>query len=185
MTDTAQLHFTRSWYMRPSMWVLGVVLVALAAFGVIEMINKPAVITYSDFLDQLDAGNIASVTFKGTQIDGDFKHPIGETAANGTASQAIFRSQVPDFGDPALMPELRKQHVAIDVTSSSSWTRVLVGIPLPMWLFLGAILIAGIVRFVRGGKAQPETAIPVHPMQSMLGLVSGRFVHPTAGCFAH
>ena len=174
MTDAIQHACTRPWYMRPPVWVLGVVLVALAVFGIIEMIGRPAAIPYSDFLDQLDAGNVASVTFKGTQIDGDFKHPVGETAANGTASQTIFRSQVPDFGDPTLLPELRKEHVAIDVVSSSSWVSWLGRLPWPMVVFLAAILIAGFARFVRGGKAPEGSGVTAHQMP-MMRLMSSLF----------
>ncbi len=173
MTDAVQQHHcTRAWYMRPPVWVLGIVLVALAVFGIMEMINKPAAITYSDFLDQLDAGNVASVTFKGTQIDGVFKHPVGQVAANGTGSQIIFRSEVPDFGDPTLLPELRKEHVAIDVVSSSNWTHLLAGLPWPMVLMIGAVLIAALVRLMRGGKATVGSTMPTHPM---MGLIAGLF----------
>ena len=31
---------------------------------------------YSTFLDQLEAGNVASVTFQGTEIDGRLKRPL-------------------------------------------------------------------------------------------------------------
>jgi len=172
MTDAVQHHCTRAWYMRPPVWVLGLVVVALAIFGIMEMINRPAAMPYSDFLDQLDAGNVASVTFKGTQIDGNYKHPIGQVAANGTASQTVFRSQVPDFGDPGLMPELRKEHVAIDVVSSSSWTHLLGSLPWPMVLMIAAVLIAGLVRFMRGGKATAGSAMSTHPM---MGLIAGLF----------
>jgi ATP-dependent Zn protease len=163
----------RRW-LRPAVWTLAVLLVAFAAFGAFEMINGPAAISYSDFLDQLDGGNVASVTFQGTQIDGHFKQPIGALHSNAVAPQEIFRSRVPDFGDPALLPELRKQHVAIDVVSSSSWTRLLAGLPWPMLLLMGAALIAGLVRLARGGSAS-GTADSTHPMQGMLGLISGFF----------
>lgn len=172
MTDAVQTHRTRAWYMRPPVWVLGAIVVALAVFGVMEIINKPAAIPYGQFLDQLDAGNVASVTFKGMQIDGNYKHPVGQAAANEAASQTVFRSQVPDFGDPALMPELRKEHVAIDVVSSSSWTHLLAGLPWPMVLMIGAVLIAGLVRLMRGGKTTVGSAMPTHPM---MGLFAGLF----------
>ncbi len=175
MTDAVQHHCTRPWWLRPPVWLIGIALVALAVYAIVEVTGKPAFISYSAFLDQLDAGNIASVTFKGTEIDGRLKHPSNNAAANGAASADTFRSRVPDFGDPALMMELHSQHVAIDVTSSSSWTRLLLGIPLPMWFFLIVIAVAGIVRLVRGGKAQSGTTIPMHPMQGMIGLVSGLF----------
>ena len=83
MTEPASQHFTRAWYMRPPAWILGAVLVALAVFGILEMTSGPAALSYSDFLDQLDAGNIGGVTFAGTQIDGKFKTP--QAAASATA----------------------------------------------------------------------------------------------------
>ena len=68
MADAAQHHCTRAWYFRPPVWIFGVLLLGLAAFGVMEIINRPAAIPYGDFFDQLDAGNVASVTFQGMQV---------------------------------------------------------------------------------------------------------------------
>lgn len=175
MTDAVQHHCTRPWYMRPPVWFIGVAVVALVIFAIVEAAGRPAATPYGTFLDQLDAGNVASVTLEGTQINGRFKHPVTVAAGNGAVPADTFRSRMPDFGDPSLIAELRKQHVAIDIASSSSWTRLLAGIPLPMLLFLGFILVAGIIRFVRGGKVQSGSAMPMHPMQGMIGLVSGLF----------
>jgi len=176
MTDAVQHHHcTVPWWRRPPVLLLGIVVVALVIFAVIEAAGIPPATPYGTFLDQLDAGNVASVTLQGTEIKGRFKHPLNAASANGAAQADTFRSRVPEFGDPSLIAELRKQHVAIDVASSSSWTRLLAGIPLPMLLFLGFIVIAAIVRFVRGGKAQSDTAAPMHPMQGMIALVSGLF----------
>ena len=175
MTDT-HVHCHRPLWKRPPFWF--VIIAAVLALGIgiaMEESARRAPMPYGAFLDQLDAGNIASVTFRGTQIDGSLKHALGDAASNAAAQRNAFRSHVPDFGDPALLAELRKQHVVIDVASSSSWTRLLAGIPLPMLLFLGFIVVAGIVRFVRGGKAQSGSTMPMHPMQGMISLVSGLF----------
>jgi ATP-dependent Zn protease len=177
MTDAVQHHHCNvPLWRRPPVLVLGVVVVALAIFAIVEAAGIPAATAYGTFLDQLDAGNVASVTLQGTEIKGHFKHPLNAAAANDTAQANTFRTRVPDFGDSSLIAALRKQRVMIDVASSTSWTRLLAGIPLPMWLFLGFIIIAGIVRLMRGGKAQSgSTAMPMHPMQGMIGLVSGLF----------
>jgi ATP-dependent Zn protease len=176
MTDSAHFHCSRPWYMRPPVWLLGVVLVALAVFGIIEMIGRPAVTPYGTFLDQLDAGNVASVTFQGTQIEGHYKNPTGNTALNDATQQTAFRSRVPEFGDANLLAELRKQHVAIDVVASSNWTSWVGRLPWPMVIFMAFILIAGFVRLVRGGSAQSGSAMPMHaPMQGMIGMLSGLF----------
>lgn len=51
-------------------------------------------------------------------------------------------------------------------------------LPWPMLIFVGEILIAGIVQLVRGGKAQPGTATPGMPAHGMIGLLSGLFAKP-------
>ncbi len=167
-----------SWWRTSKLWWgIGIAAVLILIIGaVIVQVVKPASIAYGLFLDQLDAGNVARLTFKGTEIDGHFKHALDSATASGSTQQDTFHSRVPDFGDPTLIPALRKQHVVIDVTSSSSsWTQWFAGIPVPMLLFIGAALIAGLVRLVRGGKAQSGAAMPMHPMQGMMGLVSGLF----------
>jgi hypothetical protein len=166
-----------SWWRGATIWLLAglAVILAMLAVVVVEKAAKPALMPYSAFFDQLEAGNIASVTLQGTDIDGTFKHPVNATPANTAAARDSFRSRVPDFGDPGLMPELRKQHVVINVGSPSQWTRLLASLPWPMLLFLGAALIAGLVRVLRGGKAQVGSAVTTSPMQGMLGLVSGLF----------
>jgi ATP-dependent Zn protease len=166
-------HHTRPWYLRPPVWAAGAVLLGLAAFGVMQVASRPPTISYGDFLDHLDTGNVARVTFSGTSIDGDFKRPVGPVTAKETASQTAFHSQVPDFGDPTLLEQLRKEHVAIDVVASSGWLAWLGRLPWPMVVFLVVILIAGLVRMRRGGKAQSDTPMPMHPMQGMLGLLAG------------
>ncbi len=135
MTDMTQHHCTRPWYMRPPVWVLGLVAAGLIIFGIVEVVGSPPATSYGNFLAQLDAGNVASVTFQGTRIDGRFKHPVPpprRTAKN----KARSRSRAPDIGDPTLLPELRKEHVALDVVASSNWTAWLGRLPWPMVVFI-------------------------------------------------
>jgi ATP-dependent Zn protease len=175
MQDITQQHSARSWWMRPLVWFIGAAVVLLFVFVMFEMTDGPAATSYGAFLDQLDAGNVASVTFQGTQIDGRFKQPVNVTASNKTTQTDTFRSHVPDFGDGSLIAELRKQHVAIDVTSPSAWTWLLGRVPWPMLVFIGAGLIAGLVRLVRGGKPGAGSPTSAQPMQGMMGLLSGFF----------
>ena len=173
MTPAVQPHAKRAWYRRPSVWILGlIIVVALAVFGVVRMNKAPAAISYSGFLDQLDAGNVASITVNGTQVDGRFKAPVKATAANNAAPQTTFAIEVPAFGDPALMPELRKEHVAVDVVSSSNWLSWLGRLPWPMVLIIVALLVAGLVKLARGDKSSAGSSLPTHPM---MGMVAGLF----------
>lgn len=165
----AMEHCQRPWWKRPPVWFIAIAAVLLLSVVVVEQTDKPAAMPYSIFLDQVEAGKIASVTLEGTEIHGRFKQPL-EGAQSDT-----FYTRVPDFGDATLMAELRKQHVAIDVAAPSAWSWLLGRIPWPMLIFVGAILVAGVVRLVRGGKTPPGSAASTLPAHGMVGLVSGLF----------
>ncbi len=165
-------HCQRPWWMRPPVWFIAISAVAALLISVaIEFApsSKMTRVSYSAFLDQLDAGNIASATFQGTEINGHFKQPLDG------AQKDTFRTHVPDVGDPTLVPALRKQHVVIDVTSASAWTWLLGRIPWPMLVFLAVMMVAALARVLRGGKAGPGSAGPAMPMHGMMGLLSGLF----------
>ncbi len=150
-----------------AMWWLagiGVALLLVIGFAIRQGL-QPAPVPYSAFLDELDAGDVASVTIHGTEIDARSKQ--GKTLV----------TLMPDFGDPALIPELRKERVTIMV-ASASWTSWFARIPWPLWLFGGALLFAGIRRLVqrgRGGSETPASSMPMHPMQGMLKAAAGIF----------
>jgi hypothetical protein len=168
----AMQHCHRPWWKRPPFWfiVIAAVLALLIVVGTeIESTIKSAPTSYSAFLDQLEGGNVASVTFRGTEIHGRFKRPL-----DGGQRDA-FSTRVPDVGDPALIPELRKQHVAIEVQAPSQWTSLLGRIPWPLLVFFGAAIVAGLVRLMRGGKPGPELTGPAMPMHGMIGLLSRLF----------
>jgi cell division protease FtsH len=172
----AMEHCHRPWWKRPPFWFIGIAAVSLLIVFATEQIDKPVPTPYSAFLDQLEAGNVASVAFQGTQIDGRYKRALdGAPSSGAKAPRDTFRSRVPDFGDPTLIPELRKQHVVIDVESPSQWTSLLARLPWPMLLFIGVAIAAGFVRLMRGGSAQSGTAAAAFPAHGMMGLVSRLF----------
>jgi hypothetical protein len=100
---------------------------------------------------------------------------LDSTTASGTAQRDTFRSRVPDFGDPTLIAELRKQHVVIEVYSPSQWLSLIGRLPWPMLLFLGVMIVVGLVRLLRGGQAQSGPAATMFPGHRIIGLVSGLF----------
>jgi hypothetical protein len=173
----------RPWWKRPPTWFIALAVVLLIVFLAVELGGKALQATpYGTFLDQLDAGNVASVTFEGNEVKGRFKRPVGDTTDNGVVQRDVFRSRVPDFGDPALIPELRRQRVAIDVTAPSPWTWLLGRVPWPMLAFLAVMLVAGLARMLRGGPAVPGpagSAMPVHGM-GPFGLLAGLFAKERA-----
>jgi ATP-dependent Zn protease len=166
----AMRHCDRPWWKRPPVWFIAVAAVLLLiGVGIeIDKTSKTAPTSYGAFLDQLEAGTVASVTIQGTEIRGRFKQPPN------SVQRDTFSTLAPDFGDPALIPELRKQHVAIEVSAPSPWTSVLAHVPWPMLVFLGAVLVVGLIRLARGGTARSgaPTSMPAH---GMMGLVSGLF----------
>ena len=83
MADHSQHSSARAWYARPALWIAGAILAAIAVFGILQMGERPFALSYSEFLDQLQAGNVAAVTFSGTQIDGSFKKPVEQAGKNG------------------------------------------------------------------------------------------------------
>ena len=174
MTDPTQ-HCHRPWWKRPPVWFLAVILLGALAYVVAKEAGGPVSMPYGVFLDQLEAGNVASATFDGTEIDGRFKHPLGDGVPTGTSQRDSYRSRVPDFGDPELIPELRKEHVPIDVRSPSQWATLLARLPWPMLVFVALILIVALVRIVRGPKAGSGPSMPMRPGAGIIGLVSGLF----------
>ena len=123
---------------------------------------------YSTFLDELNAGNVGTVNIQGTAISGTFKQAItyppstsAQVSASAQASASAqpsasgspgasgsqqpqtsnkFSTRLPDFGDPALLPELKAQGVTISVNPASGqsiWVVLLENL-LP-WILLGAL----------------------------------------------
>jgi len=150
-------------------WFIAIAAVLLLIVVAVEQTGKQAATAYSTFLNQVEAGNVASVTFQGTEILGRFKRPL-DSALGDT-----FRSRVPDFGDPTLIPELRKQHVVIEVTSPSAWSWLLGRVPWPMLLFVAAMLVADFIKLLRGGAPQSASTAPVRSMPGMMGLLANLF----------
>lgn len=162
----------KPWWSRPLAWILGAALLGVLAFGVVSATRRPATISYGTFLDELDAGHVASVTFSGTAIEGKLRPRVAAVA--GAASGAGgFRSQVPDVGDASLLPELRRQQVAIAVAASSGWLAWLGRLPWPMVALGVVIVVAWLVNRARGRDPRAGAAMPAHPMQAMFGLLGG------------
>src|SRR5262249_50890311 len=72
---------------------------------------------YSDFVTQLDAGNVASVTITDhTSITGKLRHP--DPTAN---TQSLdFKTEYPFLDDTALQQSLKQQGVAVEAKTSGS-----------------------------------------------------------------
>ena len=193
MTDPVQHHCMRPWWKRPPVWVIGIAAVLLLGFFLMGATGRPPAISYGALLDQLESANVTSVVFHGTEIEGRLKQPKTIAGSSGPAQVEVFRSRIPDFGDPVLLSDLRRQHVAIDVTWSSPWgswmgggaLAVIVGAVIfakPGLLIFGGLLIAGLWRAIRGKKAaqpsvMPSGAMAMLPMHGMMKFTSNMFAN--------
>jgi cell division protease FtsH len=92
-------------------------------------------VSYTTFVEQVNANNVASVTINGYTITGTFKSPV--PSADGTTTSTQFTTTVPEFGNNDLIALLQEHHVAITVQPSSSggdfWLNIL--------LFVGPIIL--------------------------------------------
>ena len=139
-------------------WVPVVILALL--FGLLLLLlprgqfvgAAPENIPYSMFKGLVERGAVAEITFRGDIVDGRLK--AAEALGPGGEASDRFRSRIPSFGDPELLPLLETRDVEFRVGEGGGdgWSRILVGI-LPWLLFLGVYwwLWRGMYRNVAGG----------------------------------
>ena len=98
-------------------------------------------ITYSQFMEQLDAGNVKSVTIKNLQVSGDFIKAIdiplqGEKKTTNVKS---FQTYLPTFQGEDLLKTLQDKKVDVTVEPSEKGSvlwQILIGV-LPWVLIIG------------------------------------------------
>jgi cell division protease FtsH len=93
-------------------------------------------VSYSSFVEQVNANNVKSVTISDYTVTGVFKSPV--PSADGTTKSTQFTTTVPQFGNNDLIALLQKYHVAITVQPSSSGGAAFF---LNLLLFVGPILL--------------------------------------------
>ncbi len=155
---------------RPTLptWIWWAGLLAIMLWNVYTfLVPKPsgaASLSYSAFLDQVRAGNVAGVTMSGQNIEGRFKNPVAgpsggdlspshdgapAPAATATGGQQIsytrFTTVAPLQRDDRLLPLLEQQGVAVSAKDGSggSWLVELVVNLLPMALLFGMLYMMG------------------------------------------
>jgi cell division protease FtsH len=120
---------------RPSTWFWLIILVLLLVNWVvgswIVSPDKPVTIPYTEFQQQLDQGNVATIRSKGDAIEGDLKTkvPLGEGDSQTTAAK--FRTQRPAYAQDDLLAELKDKGVTVSAQSPTSspslFTQLLAG----------------------------------------------------------
>jgi cell division protease FtsH len=90
------------------------------------------------FLDQVNAGNVSSISSKGTSIQGNFRNPVRYPANSSATPATLFSTEIPEFAnDNQLLALLRSKSVEINATPPTTRTSVFV----TLLLFLGPILL--------------------------------------------
>jgi cell division protease FtsH len=96
--------------------------------------NARATIDYSDFLGQLQNGNVQSVVLVEKDLSGTFKEEVDIQTSRGVSKVKEFRTYTPD--DPQLVAQLREAKVKILARPASQWTTILISV-LPWVLVIG------------------------------------------------
>jgi cell division protease FtsH len=101
--------------------------------------NSRADLSYSAFQEQLQRGNVASVTLQGQKMTGMLKAPIAPAPGARTTKIAEFETQLPPVDNPTLLQRLESQGVVVAAKPEpSNWwfNLILLGLPILLLLFL-------------------------------------------------
>jgi len=90
-------------------------------------------VSYSEFVDQIKAGNVAKAIFVEKEVKGEFVEQFSKQVNNRTVTGKKFRSRVP-FEDPELVKLLEEYKVIVEAETSQHWGGLLIT-ALP-WLIL-------------------------------------------------
>ncbi len=98
-------------------------------------------VSYSQFMEQLEAGNIQSVNINGLNVTGEFGKnvPVQAPGEKKTAQVKFFQTSLPAFQGDELLSKLQEKHVIINIApqeKTSLWGQLLIGF-LPLALIIG------------------------------------------------
>jgi len=103
--------------------------------------SQSSEVSYSEFRQQLQEGNVESIHVQGEQIRGVLKNPQPiETSQDDTTNYENFITYIPSFGDEALFELLEAQEVSVSsepVSDFNWWSILLFGIPILLFIYLG------------------------------------------------
>jgi cell division protease FtsH len=143
-------------------WLWWIIAIALLIWNILSFLPKssPEVnIPYSQFINQVNAGNIASIQISGTEITGKFVNPFSSPQPTLVPSQTVslaatpvsptlytdFATVFPDVqGDPNLMGLLEANNVVVNVSPPTNpIISLLLSSVLPLLLFVGVMVWIG------------------------------------------
>lgn len=140
-------------------WILAIILLIWNVWSFLPKSSPEINIPYSQFINQVSAGNIASIQVSGSEITGKFVNPFpgpqptlapSQTESPNTTpvSPTLYTDFVTTFpdtqGDPNFMSLLEKNNVVVKVTPPPNpIVSLLLSSVLPLLLFIGVILWLG------------------------------------------
>src|SRR5436190_5333052 len=118
----APMRTVRFWVILAILFLANVIISNLAFSA-----GQPPTVTisYNTFLDQVDAGNVVTITSTGEAIIGTVKSPVKDSS--GTSSTK-FQTQRPSFANDDLETALRQHNVTINAKDPNP--------PVPLWVTL-------------------------------------------------
>jgi cell division protease FtsH len=135
-------------------WILMVLLVVWAVQALVGQKSREGEITYSEFIAQMDAGNLQSVTFIQQELRGKLRTKMPADPATGRPEVEKFRTYLPT-ADPELPKQILEKNPGVDLRSrppSTPWTNILFS-PLLMLGILGVFWLLFIRQMQSGGSA--------------------------------
>jgi cell division protease FtsH len=112
------------------------------------------------FLDQVNAGNVSSISSKGTTVQGSFRTAVRYPANSTATPTKLFVTELPEFANNnALLTLLQSKGVVIDATSPSTGASVFVTLLLSFGpALLIVLLFVWMMRRAAGGIGGGVTA---------------------------
>jgi cell division protease FtsH len=126
------------------LWVLLLIILVPWLSGLLFGGDQGSQITYTEFRQQVEQGNVSQVTVTGEKITGELKQPATKPAPQGFNNSGTpiqytnFFTYLPSFGDDQLFPLLRENNVVVQTEPANqfSWGLILIN-ALPFLLLLG------------------------------------------------
>lgn len=115
-------------------------------------------ITYTQFIEQLEAGTIQQVTIKGYHVSGEFTEevPLTLPGAEGQVKVKAFETNLPEFGSDEIVSRLRDKNVIVEVRPSEEgsflWQILIMVLP---WVLIIGIWIYILRRSQQGMQGGP------------------------------
>jgi cell division protease FtsH len=134
-----------------ALWLL-IILLPLTIYQLFMPKEQATVdIKYSEFVDQLDSDNVATVTITDRQIRGELESPAKTTTDQGVRTYEEFRTVLP-FEDPDLVRAMQEAGVQVEAREPPiNWfTQIVAWLPwiliIGLWIFF--------IRQIQGGGSK-------------------------------